>query len=349
MRGSLLCITFLLIANKLISQEFSAKDFLLASSLSSKKFESFLNKKKFIPSGSRIKNDTVINIYSFKEKKRKNKKDTLVIKRSIEAFKANNYFSFAYLTSLKNEYTEALRTLKETGFFCGNENDSTAMLFQRRNLSVEANLIKETSGDTIYSLLFCQHELPLPEKIEFAEDLLAFYSHEYLVSVFGDKNVQKDLYYFSEKEFAKCTVLFPKTSRQAVFIWEDQVNLCKPAYLIVGGNMNTKSTANYDGLIGENVWTSKEGVYPGMSIHSLVRLNGESFKFYGKNSNLPYTVLPDNAGTVNFKKNKVMLGCLNPSGSRLLNNTTVNAEEILSDNLGMYVLMIMVFPSQKNN
>ena len=349
MRGSLLCIIFLLFANNLISQEFSAKDFLSASSLSSKKFESYLGKKKFTPSGSRMKNDTVIRIYNLKEKKKKKKKDTVVIKRSIEAFQTKNHVSFTYFTSLRKEYIEALRTLKETGFFCGNENDSAAMLFQKKNLSVHANLIKEPSGDTIYSLLFSQHELPLPEKIEFAEDLLEFYSHEYLVGVFGDKNAIKDLYYFSEKEFAKCTVLFPKTSRQAVFIWEDQVNLCKPAYLIVGGNMNTESSVNYDGLIGENVWTSKEGVYPGMSIHSLVRLNGESFKFYGKNSNLPYTVLPDNSGTVNFKRNKVMLGCLNPSGSRLLNNSTVNAGEILSDNLGMYVLMIMVFPTQKHN
>jgi len=350
MKGSLLCMTFLAIANNLLSQEFSAKDFLFASSLSSKKFENYLSRNKFIPSGNRWKNDTVINIYNLKEKKqKKNKKDTLHIKRSIEAFQTKNNFCFTYFTSLKDEYTAVMTTLKEIGFFCGNENDSTAMLFQRRNISVQANLIREPAGDTIYSLSFCQHELPLPEKIQFAEDLLEFYSHEYLVSVFGDKNVIKDLYYFSEREFAKCTVLFPKTSRQAVFIWEDQINLCKPAYLIVGGNMNTKSTAHYDGLIGENVWTSKEGVYPGMSIHSLVRLNGESFRFYGKNSNLPYTVLSENAGTVNFKKNKVMLGCLNPSGSRLLNNTTVNAEEVLSDNLGMYVLMIMVFPSPKDN
>ena len=86
-----------------------------------------------------------------------------------------------------------------------------------------------------------------------------------------------------------------------------------------------------------------------MSINSLINLNGKSFKFYGKNSISPYTILTDNTGTLNFKKNQVQLGCLNPTGSRLLNNLTVNAEEILSDNLGMYVLMIMVFPSQKNN
>ena len=346
MRGSVLfLISFLLVCHA-YSQEFSAKDFLFASSASSKKLESYLTKNHFLPAGSKIQDGNRVNVYRFlKPQKNKKKKDTLNINRAIETFRTKNNFSFTYITSLKKEFDESLLELKESGFFCGNETDSMGVLFQRKNITVQASILKETDNDTLYSLAINEQVLPLPETIQFAEDLLQFYSHEYLVSVFGSANVVKDLYYFSEKDVAKCSVLFPKTSRQAVFIWEDNVNLCKPAYLIIGGNMNASTISNYDGVIGENVWNSKAGIYSGMSLNSLMRLNGNSFKFYGKNSPSPYMIVPENTGSINFKTNRVVLGCLNPSGSRLLNNSTVSADEILSDNLGIYVYIMMILPA----
>jgi hypothetical protein len=348
MRGSVLfLISFLLVCN-VHSQEFSAKDFLFASSVPSKKLESYLTKNHFLPGGSKIQDGSQVNIYRYlKPQKGKKRKDTLHIDRTIEILRTKNNFSFTYITSLKKEFDESLLELKESGFFCGNEKDTTGILFQRKNITVLASTLKETD-DTLYSLVIHQQELPLPETIQFAEDLLQFYSHEYLVSFFGESNVIKDLYYFSEKDVAKCSVLFPKTSRQAVFIWEDNINLCKPAYLIIGGNMNTSTISNYDGVIGENVWNSKAGIYSGMSLNSLMRLNGNSFKFYGKNSPSPYMIVPENTGAINFKANRVVLGCLNPSGSRLLNNSTISADEILSDNLGIYVYMMMILPSAIN-
>jgi len=348
MRGSVLfLISFLLVCN-VHSQEFSAKDFLFASSVPSKKLESYLTKNHFLPGGSKIQDGSQVNIYRYlKPQKGKKRKDTLHINRTIEILRTKNNFSFTYITSLKKEFDESLLELKESGFFCGNEKDTTGILFQRKNITVLASTLKETD-DTLYSLVIHQQELPLPETIQFAEDLLQFYSHEYLVSFFGESNVIKDLYYFSEKDVAKCSVLFPKTSRQAVFIWEDNINLCKPAYLIIGGNMNTSTISNYDEVIGENVWNSKAGIYSGMSLNSLMRLNGNSFKFYGKNSPSPYMIVPENTGAINFKTNRVVLGCLNPSGSRLLNNSTISADEILSDNLGIYVYMMMILPSAIN-
>ena len=324
MRGSvLLLISFLLVCN-VHSQEFSAKDFLFASAVPSKKLESYLTRNHFLPGGSKIQEGNQVNIYRFlKPQRGKKKKDTLNIHRTIEICRAKNNFSFTYITSLKKEFDESLRELKESGFFCGNEKDTTGMLFQRKNITVQASTLKE-ADDTLYSLVINQQELPLPETIQFAEDLLQFYSHEYLVGVFGESNVIKDLYYFSEKDVAKCSVLFPKTSRQAVFIWEDNVNLCKPAYLIIGGNMNTSSISNYDGVIGENVWNSKAGIYSGMSLNSLMALNGNSFKFYGKNSPSPYMIVPENTGSINFKTNRVVLGCLNPRFKQLIQKMGLN-------------------------
>jgi len=331
-------------------QKLSVNDFLYASTLPQKKLDGFLTRNKFLSSGSKLQNDAVVYFYSLKpEKIKKKKKDTLNIQRTVETFQTKNNSSLTYTTSVEKEFTENLKELKEAGFFCGNEKDTTGVLFQRKNTTVLANTIRKKDDDTLYSLVINQQVLPLPDSIQFAEDLLQFYSHEYLVGVFGKANVVRDIYYFSEKEVAKCSVLFPKTSRQAVFIWEDNINLRKPAYLIIGGNMNAGTISNYDGIISENVWNSKDGIYSGMSLNSLMKLNGSSFKFYGKNSDSPYLIVPEKTGTINFKTNRVVLGCLNPTGSRLLNNAMIGADEILSDNLGLYVYMMMILPSPVSN
>jgi len=68
MKGVLL-IVFLFVAYSVFSQEFSAKDFLFASSLSTKKFENYLTRKKFIACGRRWQNDTIVNIYGPKLEK----------------------------------------------------------------------------------------------------------------------------------------------------------------------------------------------------------------------------------------------------------------------------------------
>lgn len=341
MRGFLLFVLMLLIVCHVNGQGFSAKDFLAASSLSSKKFESYLNKKNFLPCGRRQQNDTVINIYNYKTKK--GKEDSLQVKRIIESFQTKTDLSFTYITSLKDEYLESLDELKLAGFYCGNSGDTASLLFQRRDISVVANIINEPD-DTTYSLLFSKKELPPPEKVQYANDLLQFYSHENLVSVFGGSNVIKDVYYFSENEISKCSVLFPKTNRQAVFIWKDEINLCKPSCVIVGGNTNNISLANYDGVILENLWSLKEGVYSGMSLRSLLKINGNDFKFYGKNSSLPYMIVPENTGNLDFKSNMIILGCLNPNSSQLLDNKMVNANDVSSDDLGLFVFLMMLVP-----
>jgi hypothetical protein len=236
------------------------------------------------------------------------------------------------------------RELKDAGFVCGNESDScnNPLLFQRKKISVLVNTI--ISDDTLYSFLFHEEELPIPANIHYAEDLLCFTSHEYLVSVFGEKNVKKDLYYFSEKEINACSVLFPHTKRQAVFIWKDEVNLRQLSYVLLGGNMTTAGSIDYKEVIAENKWMSKEGVYSGMSLSNLTRLNGNDFKFYGKNSEFPLMVVPENTGSINFKKNMVVLGCLSLNGSPLLNKTMISSDEALGDNPGLYVFMIMLLP-----
>ena len=205
-----------LVPHNASSQEFSAKDFLFSSSFSGKKLESYLNKRNFVLSGRRMQRDTLVNLYSLKPGKKKDEKQP--VKKNIETYQTKDNFSFAFFTPCRNEFTESLATLKEEGFFCGNDKSADDILFQRKNISVLAKTIKEPAGDTIYSFCFSQAKLPLPGKTQYADDLLEFYSHEQLASVFGKKNVIKDVYYFSEKKISKYSILFPKTNRQTIFI-----------------------------------------------------------------------------------------------------------------------------------
>jgi hypothetical protein len=338
----LLVFTYLVSFNA-SSQEFSASDFLFSSSFSNKKLESYLNKRNFMLSGSYMQGDTLVHLYSFKPGKKKTEKQP--VKRNIETYQTNDNFSFTFLTSSPIEFSGSLAILKEKGFFCGNDQPADKILFQKKNISVLANMINQPAGDTIYSFRFSQAKLPLPGEIQYAEDLLEFYSHEQLAGVFGEKNVINDVYYFSEKEISKCSILFPKTSRQAIFIWDDEVNLCRLSYVLIGSNFNTKSQANYSGLISENAWSSKDGISPGMNLRNLIRLNGNDFKFYGNRSKFSLMVVPENTGKLDFKKNRVILGCLDPVGSRLLSNEMISAQEILNDDPGIYIFMIVLSPS----
>jgi len=320
-------------------QKFSAREFLFVASLTEKKFDSYFS-KKFSVCGNKTINDTIVNVY--KEKVDKKKKDKDSIDRRIETYRSGDYFALAFFTSSRDEYEQNKKALHDEGFICGANDDSIQCLFQKRNFSVIVN--KKEDEDSVYSFLFHQAELPTADKIQFAEDLFQFTSHEYLVSVFGQKNVIKDVYYLAEKNVVPCSVIFPKTNRQAIFFWKDVLNMRTPTTIMVGGNTNTGSSVKYDGVINENIWRSKDGIYSGMSIYSLIKLNGNTFNFYGKNSTSPYLILPENTGSLDFKNNAVILGCLNPNGSVELENKIVDVEKIVQDNLGLYVFMMIFYP-----
>jgi len=345
MKRILLFIFFTFLFVDLYSQLLTVKDFLTVSSVSPKKFDNYIGKKSFVLVNKWYQNDTLVNTYRLKTKSKPG--DSLLQIKFIETYQKGEDFSFAFFTSSQDEYQGIRKDIKNAGFFCGKEAEVDSIgrstLFQKRNISINASTVLKDE-DTLYSFRFYEKELPIPASIRYAEDLLQFTSHEYLVSMFGEKNVVKDLYYFSEKEISKCSVLFPHTKRQAVFIWADEMNMCRLSYVLVGGNMTTGTLLNYNNVIMENTWMSKEGIYAGMSLSSLEKLNGNDFKIYGKNSEFPLMIVPENTGKINFRKNIVVLSYLSSNGSPLLNAPTITAEEIMADNPGLFVFMIMLLP-----
>lgn len=341
-RGLFIALAYMML-NQAAGQAVSVKELLAAVSISSKKFDNYLSKNKFMPAGRWLQQDTMVSAYHQKIKK---KKDTLqAIIRVIEKYQYGRNFSFAYQTSSFAEFNKAIKELKEQGFFCGNDSAGSNLLLQHKNILVKAGLMTDENGDTLYAFVFHHELLPPAAVIHYSEDLLQLTSHEYLAAVFGEKNVIKDYYFFSEKEISRCSVLFPRTSRQAVFIWKDEENYCNLSSLLIGGDLPVGNLKNTGGHIWENTWMSKEGIYAGMTLSNLIRQNGNDFNFYGKKSTSPYMIVPEKTGAIDFSKNVVVLGCLNPGSVKALNSSLINTGELDINYSGIYVFMYMILPS----
>ena len=277
------------------------------------------------------------------EKRKITPADSVFETRRVGLYKKDNAYCFAFYTTCRKEYEDGLARLKNSNFFHAETGDSTdqdTLFFQKKNLTVHVST--EVEDDSlVYTFLLKKKELP--SSVQFAEDLLNFDSHEYLVSYFGEANVQKDVYYFSEKKIKKCSVLFGNSNRQVVFVWEDEQNLCTLSYILITGILPTENGLPFNDNIGRNKWVFKSGIYSGMSIRDLLRLNGKDFKFYGADSEFSMMVEPENTGNIDFKKTGIMLNSLD-GNAPLLKKAKVSAEDIVENRIALHVFYIMLTP-----
>jgi hypothetical protein len=321
-------------------QDVSCNDLFSWSALSMQKFEQAIAKKGFSKAELSSRNEAVYHVYQQKTR------DSAQPMRITERYQAGKEQFLVLKTSSFSEFASMRQQLKTDGFFCGLDTfpaDGSEVLLQKRNVAVQAGKIIEHS-DTLYSLRFHFAVLPHPAAIEYADDLLQFTSHQYLISMFGAGNVLKDVYFFNDNEINACTVLFPNTSRQAVFIWKDETNLKDLSSVIVGGGLHVGGDINYASHIVENSWTLRNGMRPNMRLSELMKMNGADFQFYGKESPYYLKVKPDTEGAVNFKITSVVLGCLNCTGTSFLDTELVSAEEAMDRNLALHVQMLILSP-----
>jgi hypothetical protein len=323
-------------------QSITVDDLVTLSSLSSKNIDGYLNKKGFVSAGKSLQTNLVG--MTFIENRKTKSKDTSGIVRSINFYKKENVEYFILHTSSVHEFQDGSNRLKKAGFLCDSSKGKTGpMLFQKRNLTVIGNYTEE-DGYPEYTFTLQKKELPNPNKIQYAEDLLLFDSHEYLISFFGQKNVKQDVYYFSEKELKKCSVLFPNTSQQVTFIWNDEVTLSKLSYILISGILPTEGAVKYSANVSQNKWTMKNGIYSNISIRELLDINGEDFEFYGRDSEFSYMVCPESKGNLDFKKIGITLGCFDCASSSLLDQKKISVSDAIDRGLAMHVIYIMIMP-----
>ena len=328
---------------QVFGQELSVNNLLTVATLPVAKTRSFITQKGYVLAGTSKQQDTVIQTYYFKGKNKKNSPDT--IPRSLMHQTVNADMLIVYQTGCPREFGKLKRQLQEKGFWCHIDScspPSSDLLFQSRDMIVHASV--QEGEDTLYAFQFQQKVLPQARDIHYAEDLLAFSSHENLVYIFGEKNVKKDLYYFSDKKFSRCSVLFPNTDRQAVFIWKDELNDYGLVYLVLGGQLMLESTKNYDLPVAENSWVLKSRLHAGMNLRELRRLNGMDFSFYTAGSKFSGMVLPVKSGNIDFRKESVVLACMNCNEADTAEKMTLSADEAIAEGKRLFVFTIMLYP-----
>lgn len=339
----LFCFTVCIANAQAQVPSFSIDDLLTLSSLSPKKFDNYMSEKGFISGGRTIQDDATA--LTFLGKQQVNPEDSFVHSRTVNLYKKENAFCFAYRTTSYEEFVEGKNRLKKANFFYAERKDTSQegpMLFQHKNITVHTSKEIE-EGNPVYTFLLKKKVLP-GIVTRFAEDLLVFDSHEYLSAYFGEQNVKKDVYYFSEKKFKKCSVLFGNSNRQVVFVWEDEDNLSKLSYIVISGVMPTGEGLPFNDNIGRNIWSFKNGIYCGMSIRELFDINKRDFKFFGVESDFAMMVEPENSGYIDFKRVGIMLSSLDGTSFPLLKKHKVSAEEAIENHLALHVFYIMLTP-----
>lgn len=323
-------------------QTFTVDNLIKASSLPSKDIDHFMNKNGYVLSNSNLENDRMEADFKIKIKK---KKPYTGPARTININLKDDSKYFTLHTSSLNEYIDGQQSLIKSGFFYNKEKNvakDTSILFQKGNMLIQATAL-DLDGIKQYNFILTLKKIP--SAIKFAEDLLEFDSHELLVSFFGEANVKKDMYYFSEKELKKCSVLFSGTRYQVVFVWGDENNLNKLLYVLVPHSLPTAGAEKKNPVSGNNEWQFRNGIYPGMDLKELLRLNETDFNIYGNTSELAFMVKPGEKGKIDFTKTAVMLSCDNCDDIEIFNQKEVSALAVAKKDLPMYVSDVVIYPS----
>ena len=329
-------------------QELSAHKLIDMLTLPVQKFEGQLADKRYFSSGIEMSGDTAIKTYAYRPTLKGRKKKDGEVSRLLLKSTLKETFTLTYQTTSETEYTGIIQALKKDGFYCEYEKDSTLKpanyLYQHEDYTARASKkIVETTA--WYSIVFFKKTLPVEKDLHFAEDLLEFTSHEYLVFYFGESNVKKDIYYFSGNDIVKCSVLFINTKRQVIFIWKDGLNRAKIENLLFGGQHKLKSQENNDNFIAENSWVLKSGVRASMPLFELRTLNGKNIVFSGGDASNPGLIFPESSGKVDFRNVDIILGCMNCTDEKFERTKILYADKAMQDGRVLFVLTISLYPT----
>jgi len=326
------------------AQDFDLKDLVGYTEYSVSKFDAHIAKKSFKRDYFSPRESTTSYTYFQSKKSRKGQ----VIKTiSHQAIKEKTLIG--YQTSSEQESNGIKEQIRRAGFihYAGKKvADSKPLLYQKDNYTITTSLeIKDSA--TLYSFVVERKDLPRAREVVFAEDLAHFNSHEYLVATFGEQHVVKDVFYYSETETNKCSVLYPNTNREVIFIWGDEVNYRTINFMMIGGGLMSKSATSANNTIEHNVWRSKQGIYSGMSLQELQELNGSDLSFYGWHLDQAGMLAPRNSGQIDFKKVGIVLNCLNCNDRSYKPVNIVKSSDQLAQERKIYVSTLIIIPEKE--
>jgi hypothetical protein len=332
------------------SQVITTDDLINITSLSDKKLSSYMSKLNFAQTARNVEEGAVVNEFFYNNKK--NPTDTIM--RFVSGYRRGKITGSIFQTSSYEEFYRMLYQFKAKGFIGGNPRadslfryDSTfrdtSTFFQKEDMTI--NTKEEIKDDIkVYKIVLEKKPVPTGNSIRFAEDLLLFDSHENLVALFGSSNVRRDMFYFSQQDSSRCSVLFPNTPRQAIYIWDDQVQDRVITFLMIGGGLRPKGSSDFDQSMALNSWRSYSGLSTGMRMAEMLRINEMDFNFFGSSSEFALMVVPEKKGNIDFKKLGITFGCLNCSGSPLMKKEKISAEAAIAAGLQLYIVSMVLMP-----
>ncbi len=336
----LLCASFFLVLT-VNSQQVSFETFLDFTTLAPQKFNTIVAKKEF----RQVSGDMEGRTSTYQYLPAKSKGDAL--SRTLTVERKLNMLSLAYKTSSAAEYASWMSEAKKASFkSSGRSQANGTELFQLNNMCLQTKTEMYDSVTT-YTISLDVAQLPRPREIVFAEDLLAFDSHERLTYAFGEHNVSRDVFYYDEKDPNQCTVLFPNTAREVIFIWSDEVNYKDISFLIVGGHLRTAGTQKFTRGVEQSLWQSKQGVYAGMGLLELQLLNQKPVDFYSWQTEEAGMIVQRSKGAIDFSKLGLVLNCLNCAGSGDSGASIVNSERELEEGRKVYVSTMIILPPKE--
>lgn len=334
MKGAILAIVFALLHVAAPAQFFTVAEFENLLHETAKRQENFLKKKGFEKQGGFNTGSAVFE--------KKEQIDLQWVVRSCTIRSTPLATEIVLTTPYRQEAESFLQRLQTAGYFAPQPGPNTAVLYQLREIAVYCNL--QTQDRSSYQLRAVKKNLPEAKNLLFAEDLLQLTTHEHLAAVFGAANVKRDVMYFSDVLKKNCSIIFPNTNRQAVFIWKDDNNYCDIDYLIIGAQLGGDATAE---AIPLSAWRSAQGVYCGMSLNELVSLNQSPISFYNWRTADAGFLTTRNKGQIDFSRIKPVLNCLNCGFLPIATDREViQSGYALNENQKVYVGSYVVVPLQ---
>ena len=251
-----------------------------------------------------------------------------------------------YETTSAEEFAAIKTEIRSAGFSSPQDDSGNVLsrVYQKQVFTIET--ATRTEDTTIfYVLKTSKKDLPRKKDMIFAEDLLYLDSHEYLVEMFGKENVKPDIFYYAENDSNRCTVVFPKTNREAIVVWKDEMNMREIAFIIVGGSL--RSSGN-EPMITQSfsVWRSKQGPYCGMPLHELELMNRKPVKFFNWNTESPGCLVPKNKGEINFDRLGIVLNCMNCSFIKVSQENIIDSETAIDEMQKVFVTSLVIVPGK---
>jgi hypothetical protein len=254
----------------------------------------------------------------------------------------------AFETSSKYEYNLLKQDLLENQFSRVVSKVRDEEEFQKENIIIKVYNPENDSAN--YRIVIDRKAMPRVSELVYAEDLLSFSSHEYLVSVFGRANIKKDTFYYSEKEYTTCSVLYPNTFSQAIFLWEDVSNFRSLSLVIVGERWDQDQTFLNTQGAAQNKWKSRNGTYIGMSLNELVKLNNNHIELFGWNTEQPGYAALNNVGALDFRRVGIQLLCLDCKDDKYYTKTNrIKSEALLRSQSRVYINKMVLIPEKNIN